>query len=167
MTAERLREALACSRPRCACQRARSGATHCPAHADGTPSLNVAERAGRLLVICRAGCGQDAVLAALRARGLWGAAQPNGAVKPRRARSDAEQARRNVLVKARRDLRRLAEYSDVFAETDSIRVAHQAVATARAYATTLGDTDEAWALLANAAALETDAVNAERPDGGR
>ena len=37
----------------------------CPAHADGTPSLDVSEgREGRVLVICRAGCELDSVLIA-------------------------------------------------------------------------------------------------------
>ena len=45
--------------------------TRCPAHDDGTPSLSLRERDGRLLVHCHAGCSQGDVIAALRTRGLW------------------------------------------------------------------------------------------------
>lgn len=43
----------------------------CPAHADRSPSLDVAERGGRVLVVCRAHCAQADVIEALRRRGLW------------------------------------------------------------------------------------------------
>jgi hypothetical protein len=43
----------------------------CPAHEDGSPSLSLTERDGRVLVHCHAGCEQTAVIDALRARGLW------------------------------------------------------------------------------------------------
>jgi putative DNA primase/helicase len=44
----------------------------CPAHNDRTPSLSIREsNDGKVLVRCRAGCGQRDVIAALRARGLW------------------------------------------------------------------------------------------------
>jgi hypothetical protein len=43
----------------------------CPAHNDHNPSLSITEKNGRLLFICRAGCDQDLVVAALRTRGLW------------------------------------------------------------------------------------------------
>jgi putative DNA primase/helicase len=44
----------------------------CPAHNDRTPSLSIREsKDGKVLVRCRAGCGQRDVIAALRARGLW------------------------------------------------------------------------------------------------
>lgn len=43
----------------------------CPAHADRNPSLTITERDGHVLFKCWAGCPQDAVLDALRGRGLW------------------------------------------------------------------------------------------------
>jgi putative DNA primase/helicase len=44
----------------------------CPAHDDNTPSLSIADSAdGKVLVHCHAGCSQEAVIAALRARNLW------------------------------------------------------------------------------------------------
>jgi putative DNA primase/helicase len=52
----------------------------CPAHEDSTPSLALRDGAGgRILVHCHSGCGQRAVIDALRARGLWGA---NESVSP-------------------------------------------------------------------------------------
>ena len=49
----------------------------CPAHEDRNPSLSVTQRDGQVLVHCHAGCGQEAVLEALAARGL-DIRQPNG-----------------------------------------------------------------------------------------
>jgi putative DNA primase/helicase len=49
----------------------RSGMCHCPAHNDTTPSLHVTERGGKVLVKCHAGCSQEQVIGALKARGLW------------------------------------------------------------------------------------------------
>lgn len=44
----------------------------CPAHDDSRPSLSIrATDDGRVLVRCFAGCHQEDVIAALRARGLW------------------------------------------------------------------------------------------------
>lgn len=43
----------------------------CPAHDDKSPSLDITEKNGMVLFVCRAGCSQDAVLDALRGRGLW------------------------------------------------------------------------------------------------
>lgn len=44
---------------------------HCPAHEDSTPSLSITESGGKILVHCHAGCTQDAVIAAMKERGLW------------------------------------------------------------------------------------------------
>jgi hypothetical protein len=50
----------------------RNGKARCPAHDDNDPSLSVTEsEAGKILVRCHAGCTQDAVINALRDRGLW------------------------------------------------------------------------------------------------
>jgi putative DNA primase/helicase len=44
----------------------------CPAHDDNSPSLSISEaNNGKVLVNCLSGCNQDAVIAALRAKGLW------------------------------------------------------------------------------------------------
>jgi hypothetical protein len=70
--ARTIREALSCGGPGCPCRRpGATGKSHCPAHDDTHPSLSVSVRDDRLLVRCGAGCGQDAVLDALRGRGLW------------------------------------------------------------------------------------------------
>ena len=45
---------------------------HCPAHEDRTPSLSIRDTDDEtVLVHCFACCGQERVIAALRARGLW------------------------------------------------------------------------------------------------
>jgi len=44
----------------------------CPAHPDKNPSLDITETPdGKVLLICRAGCPQAEVIAALRERSLW------------------------------------------------------------------------------------------------
>jgi putative DNA primase/helicase len=49
----------------------RSWSCRCPAHRDSNPSLSVTEADdGKILVHCHAGCSQDAVIDALRNRGL-------------------------------------------------------------------------------------------------
>ena len=49
----------------------------CPGHDDRSPSLSIADAAdgadSKVLVHCHAGCAQETVIAALRARGLWSA----------------------------------------------------------------------------------------------
>lgn len=65
-----IRAALQCGRPNCPCARPR-GRLHCPAHDDQHPDLSVDEQEGRVLVFCFAGCKQEAVIEALRGRGLW------------------------------------------------------------------------------------------------
>ena len=52
----------------------------CPAHDDRNPSLSVSDHGGRVLVKCFAGCAQEAVIEALRGRGLWPSA--NGSTLP-------------------------------------------------------------------------------------
>ncbi|HXG31930.1 MAG TPA: hypothetical protein VNJ11_01085 [Bryobacteraceae bacterium] len=65
MSAEEIARALSGRRS------GRGWVARCPAHDDHTPSLSIAERDGRLLVHCHAGCPQAAVIEALRALGLW------------------------------------------------------------------------------------------------
>jgi putative DNA primase/helicase len=49
-----------------------SWTARCPAHNDRTPSLSIRDvNDGKVLVRCHAGCDQELVIAALRARGLW------------------------------------------------------------------------------------------------
>ncbi len=43
----------------------------CPAHEDRTPSLSISKPNGRILLHCHAGCEQQSVIDALKARGLW------------------------------------------------------------------------------------------------
>jgi hypothetical protein len=69
-TVETIRQALTCGQPRCSCGHAK-GLVHCPAHEDKTPSLSVSESNGKILVKCHAGCSQEAVIEALRRRGIW------------------------------------------------------------------------------------------------
>src|SRR5579872_1129417 len=57
---------------------------HCPAHDDQHPSLDIAVRADKVLVHCRAGCSQDAVLDALKRAGVWHANEAKSASSPRR-----------------------------------------------------------------------------------
>jgi len=51
--------------------RGSNGMARCPAHDDHNPSLSITEKDGRVLVKCFAGCAQDAVITALKSRGLW------------------------------------------------------------------------------------------------
>lgn len=43
----------------------------CPVHKDRNPSLSIAEKDGRVLVHCHAGCDQRAVIEHLKSRGIW------------------------------------------------------------------------------------------------
>ena len=49
----------------------RNGSGHCPAHEDGHASLIVTFDGDTILVHCHAGCAQDDVIVALRAKGAW------------------------------------------------------------------------------------------------
>jgi hypothetical protein len=76
ITAETIRQALRCDNPRCTCHKP-TGHVHCPAHRDETPSLQVSEKDGKLLVKCFGGCSQEAVIEALKARNLWPISEKN------------------------------------------------------------------------------------------
>jgi len=50
----------------------KSGTSRCPAHDDKSPSFSIADgKNGAPVLHCHGGCSQDAVLDALRVRGLW------------------------------------------------------------------------------------------------
>jgi putative DNA primase/helicase len=52
-----------------------TGMCRCPAHDDKNPSLHVADGSRGVVVKCHAGCSQERVIGALKARGLWTGAQ--------------------------------------------------------------------------------------------
>jgi hypothetical protein len=52
-------------------------AAKCPAHKDRDPSLSISKPNGKVLLKCHAGCSQDAVIDALRTRGVWPKSGPN------------------------------------------------------------------------------------------
>lgn len=65
--------AQSCSRLRCVChdsERDGHGLTHCVAHDDSNPSMNVSEKDGKILLKCHSGCSQESVWNALRSRDL-------------------------------------------------------------------------------------------------
>lgn len=71
MNASTIRANLQCASPNCMCHKSHN--VHCPAHDDSMPSLTVNEdAAGLVLINCKKGCSQKAVIAALKERGLWG-----------------------------------------------------------------------------------------------
>ena len=76
----------------------------CPAHDDHNPSLSISTGyEGKVLVCCHAGCPQEAVVAALKVRGLW----PGDDTHQRQDRPVPTPERRrkaNVLEMARHDL---------------------------------------------------------------
>lgn len=80
MKAENIRNALSCGKPVCPCGRPR-GNTHCPAHDDPKPSLNVNDADGKTLVHCFGGCTNATVIAALRERELWPQSRRTGTRK--------------------------------------------------------------------------------------
>ena len=70
-----IRRALSCANPGCRCQTRGDARYHCPAHPGDGATLSITEKDGRILVHCFAGCEGKAVVAALRERKLWPAAQ--------------------------------------------------------------------------------------------
>ena len=70
MDTSTIRVALQCGRAGCPCK-GDTANVHCPAHDDSTPSLSVSEKGGKVLIHCHSGCLQDAVVEALKERGLW------------------------------------------------------------------------------------------------
>jgi hypothetical protein len=79
----------------------RRGMARCPAHPDRTPSLAVTEGDdARPLLYCHGGCPQEAVIDALRSRGLW--PERGERVEYRPADPAAIEARRQQEAKERR-----------------------------------------------------------------
>ena len=69
----------------------RTGRCACPAHDDTEPSLDVREGDHAAMWICRAGCTQEAVLAAVQALGIWPEkGKGKSRMTPRPKSSDAE-----------------------------------------------------------------------------
>jgi hypothetical protein len=93
----KLIEAQRCERPGCLCQSNGTGKymLHCPAHADSTPSLAVTEEDSKVLVHCHGGCEQDAVIQALKAKGLWQGGDPSSVAQG----AGIEEAPRGVTLK--------------------------------------------------------------------
>jgi NTP pyrophosphatase (non-canonical NTP hydrolase) len=81
------------------------------------------------------------------------------AERPTRPLSPIDQAREDVLDEARRQLSRLD--LEAYELADFVRHTYRLVEQQRRYATMLGDTHEALEILADCAALETDARQAE------
>lgn len=107
LTAEKIAQALGGRR---------SGAgwvARCPAHADANPSLAICDGDGKPLVHCHAGCEQAAVIAALRALGLW--------LEPERAYTPAERraygSRRRAAELLTRDAHYFARAARAMTET--------------------------------------------------
>src|SRR5262249_46440366 len=75
----------------------------CPAHADRTPSLSIAQADDKVLVHCHAGYPQQVVVDALRGRGLWSDEPncPSGSREPRRppALVDDAEARTRIALR--------------------------------------------------------------------
>ena len=86
----------------------RNGMAKCPAHNDHTPSLSITQREGKVLVHCFSGCEQHAVIAALKARGLWPQRDRPGWTPAQRTRWAREQAELQRDLPAARYWRRAA-----------------------------------------------------------
>jgi putative DNA primase/helicase len=72
----------------------KTGMCHCPVHDDKRPSLKVTDgRHGNVLVKCFAGCTQEKVIDALRARELWNGRQHNPRAEPEKRNDDRDEER--------------------------------------------------------------------------
>lgn len=86
----------------------RSWMACCPSHPDRNPSLSITDGDnGKPLVHCFSGCPQDAVIDALRARGLWPDATPRQRYQAeRRSRRKDLEHHKLILEIAKADLKR-------------------------------------------------------------
>jgi hypothetical protein len=75
----------------------------CPSHNDHNPSLSIIERNGKALVKCWAGCAQNEVIAALKARGLWDGRGDGSGVNGRAARRNTASEPQKDPMKSWRD----------------------------------------------------------------
>ena len=57
----------------------------CPAHEDRRPSLSIRDADNKVVIYCHAGCNQERVISALRARGLWSDHRPRSISRIARA----------------------------------------------------------------------------------
>ena len=91
MTGREIIEALKCGRQGCQCAKGR--VTHCPAHNDANPSLSITvTNEQKVLFKCFSGCSQQALVDALKAKGLWDTPQQDSRPTPiRGARGGAGQ----------------------------------------------------------------------------
>ena len=145
----------------------RGWSARCPAHADRANSLSIAVGDDRrVLVNCFAGCSTSAIVQAvgLKLRDLFGESSSRKHVSdlPRAPRSSSllEDARREVIREARRQLARLP--LEDYQWADEIRQCHQIVQKARAVATQMGiESSHAWDLLERGAELECMTMKAE------
>lgn len=101
-------DALGCGKASCVCGKAarrKRGNVHCPAHDDQTPSLTVSQRGQTVLVHCKTGCPQLAVIGALREFGLWPTSPTAGPNMPRVTRYEYRNTHGQlVAVKQRTDI---------------------------------------------------------------
>ncbi len=143
----------------------RGWSARCPAHADHTPSLDVAAGAdGRTLVLCRAGCRPREIVAALglSLADLFAEARPRAQGKTLHvgAFSLLEQARRDVLREALREPWNAPGMVDLYGIADWIRWRRRDADILRQSAGATDD-DPAWTRRAMAAELDTLAENFE------
>jgi len=128
----------------------RGAQAQCPAHDDSRPSLHLTTgREGRTLIVCRAGCRTEDVLAAagLRLSDLFTGSAPATS----RPRTPIEWFRSEAAARAGRQ--GWMRHRERYAAADAIRTAGHVQQTAHE------DGAEVWERLAEAAALTTAAEN--------
>src|SRR5262245_52855493 len=140
-------------------RRTRGGwVARCPAHRDRHDSLSLKITDDeKLLVHDFGGCRTEDVVAAvgLTLADLCGDRPPRPPRSPRASTvTPLDEARRDVIREARRQLERLRPWHPVFEAADAVRLTQR-------LATTVRQTPTSWALLADAAVIESDAFGAE------